>query len=110
LKPISLLVKNMAWGWWGKGRCARGPWPGNGPFSYLPPWERPGWIYGPGACWWIYGARVPPPPPGISYYTYPGLTASDLEAYKKWLEDARARLDEQIRELDKRIREIKEKQ
>jgi hypothetical protein len=58
----------------------------------------------------MYGARVPPPPPGISYYTYPGLSASDLEAYKKWLEDARARLDEQIRELDKRIREIKEKQ
>lgn len=38
------------------------------------------------------------------------MTTSDLEAYKNWLEDARARLDEQIRELDKRIRELKEKQ
>lgn len=32
---------------WGRGRG----WPGNGPFRDLPPWERPGWLYGPGACW-----------------------------------------------------------
>ncbi|WP_455364526.1 hypothetical protein [[Eubacterium] cellulosolvens] len=24
----------------------RGPWPGAGPFSGLPPWQRPGWLYG----------------------------------------------------------------
>ena len=38
----------MPWGWrwWRRGR-----WPGNGPFSYLPPWERPGWVYGRGWCW-----------------------------------------------------------
>ncbi|MFP3950890.1 MAG: hypothetical protein ACLFVP_01925 [Candidatus Bathyarchaeia archaeon] len=30
----------MGWrgGRWGQ----RGPWPGNGPFSFLPPWQRPG--------------------------------------------------------------------
>ena len=26
-------------------------WLGRGPFSYLPPWQRPGWLYGKGACW-----------------------------------------------------------
>lgn len=39
----------MCRGWRGKGN-----WPGAGPFSNLPPWERPGWIYGPGACWYLY--------------------------------------------------------
>jgi len=37
-------------GWRGRGRG----WPGRGPFSYLPPWQRPGWLYGRGACWWLY--------------------------------------------------------
>ncbi len=40
------------WGWRGGWR---GPWPGNGPFSYLPPWLRPGWVFGRGACWWLFG-------------------------------------------------------
>ena len=35
-------------GWWS-------PWPGRGPFSYLPPWLRPGWLFGRGACWWLFG-------------------------------------------------------
>ncbi|MCD6409573.1 MAG: hypothetical protein J7L98_04480 [Candidatus Verstraetearchaeota archaeon] len=42
----------MPWGWWGWW----GPWPGRGPFSYLPPWMRPGWLFGRGACWWLFGA------------------------------------------------------
>lgn len=47
----------MAWWGWGRGwrRGWRGPWPGNGPFSYLPPWERPGWVFGRGACWRLFG-------------------------------------------------------
>ena len=31
-----------------------GPWPGRGPFSHLPPWQRPGWLFGRGACWWLF--------------------------------------------------------
>jgi len=31
-------------GWRGRGRS--GLWPGAGPFSNLPPWQRPGWVYG----------------------------------------------------------------
>jgi hypothetical protein len=30
------------------------PWPGRGPFSYLPPMQRPGWLYGRGACWRLF--------------------------------------------------------
>ena len=48
----------MPWGWgWRGGGWGRwtGPWPGRGPFSYLPPWQRPGWLFGRGACWWLFG-------------------------------------------------------
>lgn len=63
----------MAWWFsgfgWGKGRgWGRGwigPWPGKGPFSYLPPWQRPGWIFGRGACRWLY--------PWLGYYWYPPM-------------------------------------
>ncbi len=43
------------WGGFGWRRGWMGPWPGRGPFSYLPPWQRPGWVFGRGACWWLYG-------------------------------------------------------
>ena len=33
-------------GWRGGGRGRSGPWPGRGPFSSLPPWQRPGWLFG----------------------------------------------------------------
>lgn len=70
----------MAWGWRGRS----GAWPGRGPFSYLPPWQRPGWLFGfsrgwaysfnPWVCarfpwlprwWWAY------PQYGWRFYTYP---------------------------------------
>jgi len=47
----------MAWGWRGRGGWIS-PWPGRGPFSYLPPWQRPGWLFGfgrgLGRLWWAY--------------------------------------------------------
>lgn len=33
-------------GWRGRGGGWTGPWPGRGPFSNLPPWQRPRWLYG----------------------------------------------------------------
>ncbi|RLG85016.1 MAG: hypothetical protein DRO18_06440 [Thermoprotei archaeon] len=36
------------WGRWS-------PWPGRGPFSHLPPWMRPGWLFGRGSCWFLFG-------------------------------------------------------
>ncbi|MGQ9744263.1 MAG: hypothetical protein ACUVQW_06585 [Candidatus Bathycorpusculaceae bacterium] len=48
----------MAWGWRGRSGGWTGPWPGRGPFSYLPPWQRPGWLFGFdrefGRWWWGY--------------------------------------------------------
>lgn len=45
----------MGYGWGRGGRGQFGMWPGRGPFSYLPPWQRPGWLFGRGACWYLYG-------------------------------------------------------
>jgi hypothetical protein len=42
-------------GWRGRGGGWGGRWPGRGPFSYLPPWQRPGWIYGFGRGLYGYG-------------------------------------------------------
>jgi len=33
-------------GWRGRGGGRGGQYPGRGPFSYLPPWQRPGWLFG----------------------------------------------------------------
>ena len=55
------------WGGWGRG-WGWSMWPGRGPFSHLPPWLRPGWLFGRGACrflfpWLWYGYAIP-------YYMY----------------------------------------
>ena len=70
-------------GWRGRGRM--GMWPGRGPFSYLPPWQRPGWIYGRGACWYLY--RYPGTlynPLGAPYYGYPQYYPQQYPQYYPW--------------------------
>lgn len=73
-----------------------GGYPGNGPFSDLPPWERPGWVYGRGRCLWY---------PGYGYprYGYPGygtkeeeiaVLKSEQQALQARLKDVEARLKE----------------
>jgi hypothetical protein len=58
------------------------------------------YLYWPcGPCWHHYRWHHHPP----------GLTVSELESYKEWLEEARARLDRELQELEKRIKELKEK-
>jgi hypothetical protein len=48
-----------SWGGWS------GRWPGRGPFSNLPPWQRPGWLYGYGrGLGYVYGLDS-----GFSPYT-----------------------------------------
>ncbi len=76
----------MPWGWrWGR----RGRWPGHGPFSHLPPWERPGWIYrGRGGWCWRY-----------AYY-------QEIE-YEKRLEERIENLEKKIEEFEKKISEYK---
>ncbi|ADL18474.1 hypothetical protein ASAC_0066 [Acidilobus saccharovorans 345-15] len=82
-------------GWWRFGRWGGGPWPGHGPFSYLPPWERPGWA--------------------MAWYGYYGYYDKDselraLEAYRLYLEDLRSWADGQLKEVDRRIAELKGQQ
>lgn len=82
----------MGWGWYGWW----GPWPGHGPFSYLPPWERPGWaLWGRGWRWWsLYE------PYGYPYGYSPTSELKDLEAYKSMIE-------EELKEINRRIDELR---
>jgi len=80
-------------GWWG-----RGPYPGKGPWSYLPPWERPGWKYGRGWCWWYLGTPAPgtyAPPPWIDRSS----ELKYLEDFKNYLEDFKKQVEARIEEL-----------
>ncbi|KXH76379.1 MAG: hypothetical protein AM326_07110 [Candidatus Thorarchaeota archaeon SMTZ-45] len=81
----------------GYGRSgSRGRWPGNGPFQDLPPWERPGWLYGRGSCWYM-GYR-----PGIDYTVQPFSVANNLQS----LQSQKKLLEEQIRSLQDRLKNI----
>ena len=94
-------------GWRGRGR-----WPGYGPFSHLPPWERPGWLYGRGACWWLYPNLPSTRPRYLPRYYPPIPTPQDeadllgaqktaLEEEMKAIQEERARIEERLKELKK---------
>jgi len=57
----------------------RGRWPGAGPFSNLPPWQRPGWIFGRGMFNPNTGYGGAPMPMGYGYgqspYMGPGMAS-----------------------------------
>ena len=72
-----------------------GSWPGRGPFSDLPPWERPGWVYGRGSCWRFLGDPY--------LQNYP-----NEKEERSYLEESKKRLEEQIKSIEKRINELKE--
>ncbi len=79
-------------GWW---RSAWGPYPGRGPWSHLPPPLRPGWWCR--GWWWLYGAPYPP--------------YMDPEAERRYLEDLRKYLmDVVLKEIDRRLDELKKKE
>jgi len=80
--------------WWWQGR-----WPGRGPFSYLPPWQRPGWLFGRGACWWLFG-------PWTTWYPQvPPAPVTQLDE-KTILENRLRWLEEEIRAVRKRLEEL----
>ncbi|BDC36636.1 MAG: hypothetical protein EF806_05070 [Candidatus Methanoliparum thermophilum] len=70
--------------WWGR-------YPGHGPFSYLPPWERPGWVYGRGVCWWYP-------------YGYPAYRTKEEEIAA--LKDEQRDLQARLREIEERLKEL----
>jgi hypothetical protein len=106
------VKKNMGWGWRGRGGGA-GPWPGRGPFSYLPPWQRPGWLYGRGACWWLYGPhRAYLPPAGVlSTSVLPELKPEDeatlLTEQKTMIEEQLKAMQETLKKIQERLDELK---
>ena len=106
----------MPWGWGGRGRGGWfGPWPGRGPFSHLPPWERPGWLFGRGTCWWLFGSPAWYEASRLGYgfpsylrgggYPYPYIASSkdDIAA----LEESKKAIEEELKGIDARIDEIK---
>ena len=105
-------------GWRGRGGGRSGPWPGRGPFSYMPPWQRPGWLYGYGrGLGYGYGyyspyvcARFPwlprwwwANPSYRSNLAYP--PAPDPSAELERLEAERGALMREIEEMKKHIAE-----
>ena len=104
----------MGWRGRGGGRGGSGPWPGRGPFSYLPPWQRPGWLFGRGACWWLYPpyqqTTGPPtanesavPPMGTTAPFAPTLTK---EQETQLLEHQMTFLQAQLNAIKKRLDEV----
>jgi hypothetical protein len=106
------VKKNMGWGWRGRDGGA-GPWPGRGPFSYLPPWQRPGWLYGRGACWWLYGphrAYLPPAgvlPTSVLPVLKPEDEATLLTEQKSIIEDQLKAMQETLKRIQERLDELK---
>ncbi|MFX1558974.1 MAG: DUF5320 domain-containing protein [Promethearchaeota archaeon] len=92
----------------GYGRSGgRGRWPGNGPFRNLPPWERPGWLYGPGSCWYM-GYR-----PGVSSIVPTFSSANNIQALqsqRNLLEEQIKSLQDSLENIEKRLSEIQKKE
>jgi hypothetical protein len=88
-------------GW--RGRAWTGPWPGRGPFNNLPPWQRPGWLYGRGACWYLYGPYRQVVPP-IKAEDEAALLAEQkivFEEQLKAIQETLKKIQERMNELNK---------
>ncbi len=86
----------------GQGRMGGGRWPGNGPFSHLPPWKRPGWLYGPGSCWTMGLAGSPLQP--VAQIE----SVRVLQEQKNLMESQLESLQESLDRVEKRLKEIEE--
>jgi len=88
----------MPGGWRG-----RGNWPGAGPYNHLPPWQRPGWLYGKGTCWQLYGPYSPyPVTPAIK----PENEAALLAEQKAFIEEQQKTLQETLKKIQERLNEL----
>ena len=97
----------MGWGWRGRGE---GQWPGRGPFSHLPPWQRPGWLYGRGTCWRLYVANMPPTsvlPTGVIPVLKPEDEATLLASQKTLMEEQLKAVQETLKKIQERLDALK---
>ena len=80
-----------------------GQWPGNGPFRHLPPWERPGWLYGRGSCWTMgyQSGTVPTTIPQTTDVQSLQNQREILVQQLKAMQEAIDRIEAQLRELEK---------
>ena len=86
-------------GWRGRGWAST--WPGRGPYSGLPPWQRPGWLYGRGACWYLYESRNTIPP------IKPEDELTLLTEQKTMMEDQLKAMQETLKKIQERLNELK---
>ena len=85
-------------GWRARGWA--GNYPGRGPFSHLPPWERPGWRYGRGACWYLYGPYNPPQIPAEEEKTLLSQQATAIEQELKAMQETLKKIQERQKQLE----------
>jgi hypothetical protein len=76
-------------------------WPGAGPYSHLPPWQRPGWLYGRGACRYLYYTH-PLPPNAIP----PQEEKTILTEQKEIIQEQLKTLQEQLDQIQQRLNEL----
>jgi hypothetical protein len=86
---------------WGYGYRNRGNWPGAGPYSNLPPWQRPGWLYGRGACWQLYGPYAP------ASTIKPEDETALLAEQKTLIEEQLKAMQERLNQIQERLNELK---
>jgi hypothetical protein len=91
----------MPGGWRG-----RGNWPGAGPFSNLPPWQRPGWLHGRGACWRFY-APIGSLPTSVSPELKPEDEATLLTEQRLIVEEHLRTMQETLKNIQHRFDELK---
>ena len=97
----------MGYGWRGRGGGWAGSWPGRGPFSHLPPWQRPGWLYGRGACWWLCGSnRAYLPPTSVLPTLKPEDETTLLTEQKAMIEEQLKAMQEILKKIQERLGEL----
>ena len=107
----------MSWRGQGRGGGWGGRYPGRGPFSYLPPWQRPGWLYGRGACWWLFNPYLQTTIPKMSSVeqqtqispivpTTPTMPTLTKEQEKQMLEQQLGFVEAHLDAIRKRLEEL----
>jgi hypothetical protein len=90
-------VPKMGW----RGRGWTSPWPGRGPYNNLPPWDRPGWLYGRGACWHLHGPYTP------TAQLKPEDEAALLTEQKTVIEEQLKSMQEALKKIQERLEKLK---
>ena len=99
-----------------------GEYPGRGPFSHLPPWQRPGRAFGGrGYGWgiqrcarfpclprmWWADPKYAYQPPMLAYNSQEEMAA--LEESKKALGEEKASIEQEISDVETQLKELKSK-